>query len=85
MSIQARTKKLDTHAYSFGFECLNSLDLNIRVALNRFEVLEKLLSLINNSLILENRTVLGEIDSGRLGGILAMQALGIAMALPEGL
>jgi len=59
--------------------------LSIRVALNRFEVLEKLLSLINNSLILQNRTVLGEIDSGRLGGILAMQALGIAMALPEGL
>jgi len=65
-------KKLDTHAYSFDFKCLNSLDLSIRVTLNRFEVLEKFLSLINNSLILENRTVLSEIDSGRLGSVLAM-------------
>ena len=47
------------------------------------EVAEDLLGLVDNGLVAEHRAVVCEVDGRRLGRELAMDALGVGIALPE--
>ena len=47
------------------------------------EVAEDLLGLVDNGLVAEDRAVVCEVDGRRLGRELAMDALGVGIALPE--
>lgn len=52
---------------------------------DRLEVLQELLGLIDNSLVLEHRAVVCKVDGGRLGGVLCVYPLCVAVTLAEGL
>ena len=52
---------------------------------HRLEVLEDLLSLINDTLVFQDRTVVGEIDVCGLRLQLSSDALSVSMAFAEGL
>lgn len=75
--------RFDTH--SLGLEGLNSLDGAADVVGHRLEVLQQLLGLVNNSLVLQHRAVMSEIDGCRLRGVLVGEPLGIGVSLSEGL
>ena len=49
------------------------------------EVAQNTLSLIDNSLVLKDRAVVGKVDGGGLGRVLAVNALSLSMALAESL
>lgn len=52
---------------------------------DRLEVGQNFLGLIDDGLVLENRAVVGEVDSGRLRRELTLNALSVSMTLAEGL
>lgn len=56
--------------YSLGLESLNGLNLLIHVISDRLEVTEELLGFINDSLVFEDRSIVGEVNSGGLTSIL---------------
>lgn len=55
------------------------------VVSNRLEILQKLLSLIDNGPVLQDRTVVCKIDSCGLRRILGLETHSVSMALTEGL
>ena len=71
--------------YGLGLESLNSLDVCANIVSDGLEVFEKLLSLINDSLVLQDGTVVSEVDGCRLSSECALNTLGIHVPLAEGL
>ncbi len=71
--------------YSLDLEGLNSLYVTGDIVNNRFEVLQELLSFIDDSFVLEHRSVVGKVDGGGLGGVLCVQPLRVTVTLAEGL
>ena len=71
----------ETHR--LGLERLNRLDLRAHIVGDGLEVAEDLLGLVDNGLVAEDRAVVCEVDGRRLGRELAMDALGVGIALPE--
>ena len=69
--------------YSLGLEGLNSLHVSRNVVGDGLEVPQELLSLVNDSLVLEYRTVVRKVDGGRLGVELRVNPLRIAVTLTE--
>ena len=72
-------------SYSFRFESLYSLDVCACVVSNGLEILQKLLSLIDNSPVLQDRAVVRKIDSCGLRRVLGLETHSVSMALAEGL
>lgn len=70
-------------AYSFGLESVNSLDVSTRVVSHGLEVGERLLGFVDDSLVLEDRTVVLKVDSGGLRMAGRVQALGFRVTLAE--
>ena len=77
--------KTSEATYRLGLERLNSLDVCANVVRHRLELLQNLLSLIDDSLVLEHRTVVCEVDGRGLRVERAGDALGVAVPLPQGL
>lgn len=70
---------------SLGLESINGLDLAVDIVGSGLEVLEVVLDLINDSLVLQNLAVVGEVDGlGSLAQDLDLAA-GVIVALLEGL
>ena len=66
-----------------GLECLNSLDVCVHVICYRLEFPEKPGSIIDNSFVLKNGTVVFEVDCGRLGRVLGVKTLGFTVSFTE--
>jgi len=71
--------------HSLCLKSLNRLNLSPNIVCRRLERIEMLLNLVNNGLVLQNRTVVCEVDFGGLLGELGYSATGILVALLEGL
>lgn len=71
--------------YSLGLELVDGLKLGIEVVGDSLEALDGLLGLVNDGLVLEDATVMGEINGGGLGLELSEDTLGLIVALTEGL
>ena len=70
---------------SLGLEGLDGLDVRVNVISDRLERADELLGLINDCLVLENGTVVGKVDGGGLLAERCSRALGVGVALAEGL
>jgi hypothetical protein len=66
-----------------GLECLNGFDVCAHVIRYRLELLEKFGSVIDNGFVLEDGAVVLNIDCGRLGGVLSVKTLGLAVSFAE--
>jgi hypothetical protein len=71
--------------HSLRLKSLNCLNLPRNIVGRRLEGAEVLLDLVNDSLVLQDRAVVGEVDSGRLFRKSLDTASGIFAALLEGL
>ena len=69
--------------YSLSLEGLNSLHVPRNVVGDGLEVPQELLSFINDSLVLEYRTVVRKVDGGRLGVELCVDPLRVAVTFTE--
>jgi hypothetical protein len=73
----------ETH--SLNLKRLNSLNMSTDIVRHGLEILQRLLSLIDDGLILEDGTVVGKVDGGGLGSKLGMETLGVGVSFPESL
>lgn len=71
--------------YSLNLEGLDSLDVRRHIVSDGLELFQKLLRLIYDSLVLQNRAVVREIDGSGLGSELCVHPLRVAVPLAEGL
>lgn len=79
------TRHRTPKTHSLRLESLNCFDLGIHVVGHGLELLEELLSLINDGFVLKDSTVVTEVDGGGLVGELSVETLSISMAFPESL
>jgi hypothetical protein len=70
---------------SLRLKSLNRLDLSPNIVCRGLEGIEMLLNLLDNGLVLQNRTVVYEVDFGGLFGELGHSATGIFVALLKSL
>lgn len=68
-----------------GFERFDGLDVSADVVCHGLERLENALSLIDDSLVLNQRAVLGDVDGGGLGGQLVVDTESLGVSLAESL
>lgn len=66
-------------------ESFNGLNMSVDIISHRLKILQELLSLVDNSLVLEGGTVVGEVDGGGLGGLGSINPDSVGMALAESL
>ena len=71
--------------YSLCLEGLDGLEGSADIVGGGLEVLQVLLGVVNNSLVLQNRAVVSEVNGGGLAGVVVVDTLGIGVTLAEGL
>jgi len=71
------------NTYSLGLKRLDSLYLCIHIVAHRLEFVESLFQLINNGLVLENRTVVSKVNSGGLLRELVVGELCVVVTFAE--
>lgn len=68
-----------------GFERFDGLDVGADVVCHRLERLENALGLVDDSLVLNQRAILGDVDGGGLGGQLVVDTESLGVSLAESL
>ena len=71
--------------YCFGLESLDGLDVSANIVCHGLILLQDFFGLIDDSLVLQYRAVVGEVNGGRLSFKLSVYPLGVTVTLAEGL